>query len=78
MKQTTFAFLAFDHNKKQTLLEKFLAEMERARQWAALSPVTLRTRWRPVYRRHDLNTGFGSERENLSPDVKEHDEWLTP
>jgi len=25
----------------------------------------LRTRWQSVYRRHDLNTGFGTERENL-------------
>ena len=38
----------------------------------------LRTRWQPVYRRHDLNTGFGTERENLSPDAKGNDKWPTP
>lgn len=38
----------------------------------------LRTRWQPVYRRHDLNTGFGTERENLVPDVKGNDKWPTP
>ena len=38
----------------------------------------LRTRRQSVYRRHDLNTGFGMERENLVLDVKENDEWQTP
>ena len=38
----------------------------------------LRTRWQPVYRRHDLHTGFGTERENLVPDAKENDKWPTP
>ena len=38
----------------------------------------LRTRWQPVYRRHDLNTGFGTERENLAPDAKGNDKWPTP
>jgi hypothetical protein len=33
----------------------------------------LRTRWQSVYRRHDLNTGFGTERENLVADVKGND-----
>lgn len=28
------------------------------------------TRRQPVYRRHDLNTGFSTERENLASDVK--------
>ena len=36
MKQTTFASLAFDHKKKPTRREKFLAEMERAVPWTAL------------------------------------------
>lgn len=31
----------------------------------------------PVYRRHDLHTGFGTERENLVPDAKENDKWPT-
>jgi len=30
-----------------------------------------------VYRRHDLNTGFGTERENLAPDAKGNDKWPT-
>ena len=38
----------------------------------------LRTRWQSVYRRHDLNTGFGTERENLAPDAKGNDKWQTP
>jgi hypothetical protein len=36
MKQTTFASLAFDHKKKQTRRETFLAEMERAVPWTVL------------------------------------------
>jgi IS5 family transposase len=39
MKQTTFASLAFDHKKKQTRREKFLAEMEQAVPWSALLAV---------------------------------------
>lgn len=39
MKQTTFASLAFDHKKKQTRREKFLAEMEQAVPWTALLAV---------------------------------------
>ena len=38
----------------------------------------LRSRWQSVYRRHDLNTGFGTERENLALDVKGNDKWQTP
>jgi hypothetical protein len=38
----------------------------------------LRTRRQSVYRRHDLNTGFGMERENLVLAVKENDKWQTP
>ena len=30
-----------------------------------------------MYRRHDLHTGFGTERENLVPDAKENDKWPT-
>lgn len=36
------------------------------------------TRWQSVYRRHELNTGFGMERENLVLDVKGNDKWQTP
>ena len=39
MKQTTFASLAFDHKKRQTRREKFLAEMEQAVPWTALLAV---------------------------------------
>jgi hypothetical protein len=38
----------------------------------------LRSRRQPVYRRHDLNTGFGVERENLVSDVKGNDKWQKP
>jgi hypothetical protein len=31
-----------------------------------------------VYRRHELNAGFGAERENLVLDEKGNDKWLTP
>jgi len=38
----------------------------------------LRSRWQSVYRRHELNTGFGMERENLVLVVKGNNKWLTP
>jgi hypothetical protein len=38
----------------------------------------LRTRWQPVYRRHELSTGFGMERENFVLDEKGNDKWQTP
>jgi len=38
----------------------------------------LRSRWQPVYRRHELSTGFGMERENFVLDVKGNDKWQTP
>ena len=38
----------------------------------------LRTRWQPVYRRHELNTGFGTERESLDLDEKGNDKWQKP
>jgi hypothetical protein len=31
-----------------------------------------------VFRRHELNAGFGAERENLALDGKGNDKWLTP
>ena len=35
--------------------------------------------WRqPVYRRHELDTGFGMERENFVLDTKGNDKWQTP
>jgi hypothetical protein len=35
--------------------------------------------WRqPVYRRHELDTGFGMERENFVLDAKENDKWQKP
>ncbi|WP_415258598.1 transposase, partial [Thauera phenylacetica] len=39
MKQTTFASLAFERKKKQTRLERLLAEMEKVVPWAALLAV---------------------------------------
>lgn len=38
----------------------------------------LRSRWQSVYRRHELNTGFSMERENLVLDVKGNNKWLSP
>jgi hypothetical protein len=38
----------------------------------------LLSRWQPVYRRHELNTGYGTERENLVLDEKGNDKWQTP
>jgi hypothetical protein len=35
--------------------------------------------WRQsVYRRHELNAGFGAERENLVLDEKGNDKWQKP
>jgi len=35
--------------------------------------------WRqPVYRRHELDTGFGMERENFVLDGKGNDKWQKP
>jgi hypothetical protein len=31
-----------------------------------------------VFRRHELNVGFGAERENLALDGKGNDKWQTP
>jgi hypothetical protein len=38
----------------------------------------LLARQQSVYRRHELNTGFGTERENLALDEKGNDKWRTP
>jgi hypothetical protein len=38
----------------------------------------LRPRWQSVYRRHELCTGFGMERENLVLDGKGNNKWQTP
>lgn len=40
--------------------------------------ICLRSRWQPVYRRHELHSGFGRERENLVADAKGNDKWPTP
>ena len=37
-----------------------------------------RPRRQPVYRWHLLNTGSGTERENLTVDVKGNDKWQKP
>jgi hypothetical protein len=38
----------------------------------------LLARRQSVYRRHELNAGFGTERENLALDAKGNDKWQTP
>jgi hypothetical protein len=38
----------------------------------------LLAQWQSVFRRHELNAGFGSERENLALDEKGNDKWQTP
>jgi hypothetical protein len=38
----------------------------------------LRSRWQSVYRRHQLNAGFGMERENLVADAKGNNKWQKP
>jgi hypothetical protein len=35
-------------------------------------------RWQSVFRRHELNAGFGAERENLALDGKGNDKWQKP
>jgi hypothetical protein len=38
----------------------------------------LLARRQSVFRRHELNAGFGAERENLVLDVKGNDKWQKP
>jgi hypothetical protein len=44
----------------------------------SLRGTCLLLRRQPVYRRHELDTGFCTERENLIFGVKGNDKWLTP
>jgi hypothetical protein len=44
----------------------------------SLEDTCLLSRWQPVYRRHELNTGFDRERENLAFDAKGNDKRLPP
>ncbi|MDT4883473.1 hypothetical protein FQZ97_1195200 [compost metagenome] len=44
----------------------------------SLEDTCLLSRWQPVYRRHELNTGFDRERENLGFDAKGNDKRLKP
>jgi hypothetical protein len=44
----------------------------------SLRATCLLLRRQPVYRRHELDTGFCAERENLIFVVKGNDKWLTP
>ena len=48
--------------------------------WSRISrdDTWLWSRWQSVYRRHELSTGFGMERENLVLDGKGNDKWQTP
>ncbi|WP_206204489.1 hypothetical protein, partial [Pseudomonas viridiflava] len=39
----------------------------------SLEDTCLMSRWQRVYRRHELNTGFDMERENLAFDAKGND-----
>ena len=38
----------------------------------------LLARRQSVFRRHELNAGFGAEHENLALDEKGNDKWQTP
>lgn len=38
----------------------------------------LLARRQSVWRRHELNAGFGAERENLASDAKGNDKWQKP
>ena len=44
----------------------------------SLRATCLLLRRQPVYRRHELDAGFYTERENLIFGVKGNDKWLTP
>ena len=44
----------------------------------SLEDTCLLSRWQPVYRRHEFNTGFDRERENLAFDAKGNDKRLKP
>lgn len=49
----------------------------------SISGTSLRETWlllrrQPVYKRHELDTGIGTERENLTVDAKGNDKWRTP
>jgi hypothetical protein len=44
----------------------------------SLEETCLLSRWQPVYRWHELNTGFDTERENLAFDAKGNDKRLSP
>lgn len=50
----------------------------RAAPRISLRGTCLLLRRQPVYRRHELDTGFGTERENLDFAVKGNDKWQTP
>jgi hypothetical protein len=44
----------------------------------SLRATCLLLRRQPVYRRHEFDTGFSTERENLDSAVKGNDKWQTP
>jgi len=46
--------------------------------WISWDEACLRTQRQPVYRRHELHSGFGTERENLVAYAKVNNKWLTP
>jgi hypothetical protein len=50
----------------------------RAAPRISLRATCLLLRRQPVYRRHELDTGFGTERENLTFAAKGNDKWRTP
>lgn len=58
---------------------KALSKLEsRLRSRKNRDDTCLRSRWQPVFRRHELSTGFGMERENLVRDEKGNDKWQKP
>ena len=62
-----------------SLVLKVLSKLEpRGRARISRDDTCLRTRRQSVYRRHELNTGFGMERENLVLNVKGNDKWQKP
>ena len=62
-----------------SLITKALSKLEPCRCSRISREGTCLRSWRqPVYRRHELDTGFGMERENFVLDAKGNDQWQKP
>lgn len=62
-----------------SLISKVLSKLESTScSRISRDDTCLRSRWQSVYRRHELNTGFDMERENLVSDAKGNNKWQTP